>query len=363
MDSGSQTEPSLPPLTFPLPTAYTRDWAVPGIEFARYAALAANWKHSQAEIIRIRDTLSSAGLPPEVRTVAVAGSLGRMEAASEAGVSDCDLLIVLTDKPDRKTAEANDLSSAVWNALGPLNLDRPKKDGVFHSPTDAIELCSTEKIGKHGEDVRTFAKRLLLLLETQPVYNDAEYEATVGAVVDMYAKDYVDKDPRKEWGFLLNDLIRYFRSICVNYQWDFRNDGRKWRIRNVKLRHSRLVMYGGLLALLGECSRDREDKVKWLKNRLSMTPLERLAWAYGESGDTNFFRVAGFYDTFLGLMSQKEVRKRLGDADNDSYQARYKNRDYALLKANSDAAVAELLRFTLARHGRWSERFFEYLIF
>ena len=169
----------------------------------------------------------------------------------------------------------------------------------------------------------------------------------------------------------MNDLIRYFRSLAVNYQWDFENQVEKWGIRNVKLRHSRLVMYSGLLFLLGEASKEREHKVPWLKQKLKMTPLERLAWVYEMNSDWNFFRVMGSYSFFLSRISNKQVREKLNYNPNDlinvtakdDYGNRYSNEEFSNLKSNSDGLIAELLRFILSRRGDWTERFFEYLIF
>ena len=162
---------------------------------------------------------------------------------------------------------------------------------------------------------------------------------------------------------MMNDLMRYFRALCVNYQWDFENDPIKWPIRNVKLRHSRLIMYSGLLFLLGEASKERVDKVTWLRERLRLTPLERLGWVYGENHDWNFHRIVGLYNVFLSRINNPDVRKSLRPEVNDTYIERFRNELYAELKANSDGLIAELLRFVFARRGAWSERFYEYLIF
>ncbi len=351
-----------PPL--PAPYAAEREWLVSdALEFKRYSALSSNWAFTKAKIGEIKGALNEAGLQDTIVTLAVAGSLGRMDAAKD--VSDCDLLVVLSDNALQNAEQANEAYKKVWSDLKPLKLNPPKPTGTFSQPTSIQQLCDKKNIGAANEDMRSFAKRLLLLLETQPVYKPDGYQQVLDAVVKSYAEEYVAKDPRKEWGFLINDLIRYFRSLCVNYQWDFENEHGKWPLRNIKLRHSRLIMYGGLLMLLGECSRERGDKVAWLKKHLTLTPLERIALVYSVNEDTNFFRLAGFYDTFLGMLSSADVRNELNgpQVQAGSYGNRYQMRNYAILKANSDGLVAELLRFILGRRGVWSERFFEYLIF
>mgnify|MGYP006430333249 CR=1 FL=1 len=207
-------------------------------------------------------------------------------------------------------------------------------------------------------------------METQPVYSNEDYRYIISQVVDRYATGYVKEDSKKEWVFLLNDLIRYFRSLAVNYQSDFENDSFKWLLRNIKLRHSRLIMYSGLLTLIAEGSKERKDKVTLLQKNLLMTPLERIAWVYQQNKDWNFYRIAGLYDVFLSYLNDPDLRNKLlseTDQENTSekniYEQRYANPTFSNLKANSDSLIAELLRFTLGQRGNWTERFFEYLIF
>jgi predicted nucleotidyltransferase len=348
------------PVAYPTHFAFGRDWGVPGVELAAFPALAENWAQSRERVNEIREHLQKVALPRGVRTLAVAGSLGRMEYAEE---SDCDLLVVLTEdvRQDRPAAEA--AYAQVWEAIKPVAPIPPKPTGTFATPTSEEHLCDKRHVGAAGEDLRELAKRQLLLLETQPVYNDAEYEKLVTGVVGSYAEGYVDKKPAKEWVFLLNDLIRYFRSLCVNYQWDFRTEHVKWPLRNTKLRHSRLAMYSGLLLLLGQGSLEKADKVTWLRERLKMTPLERIAWTYQSNGDPKVADLLRLYDTFLAGISDPVVRAALNKADPDSYEKRYENEHYKRLKDNSDGFVRELLRFTLGRRDVWTDRFFEYLVY
>lgn len=348
---------------------YEREWGVDSVNLDRYATAKTNWSQSKEFISRIRKCLIDAEVASVVVTIAAAGSMGRMEAAP--GVSDADLIIVLSDNIEPESQEAEEAYKLVWKLLEPLSLDKPKPTGVFAMPTTQKQLISN--IGKANEGYEVFGKRLLLLLESQPLYKDENYTNLINSIIDRYADKYVKSDSKKEWTLLLNDLIRYFRSLAVNYQWDFDNEVEKWAIRNVKLRHSRLVMYSGLLMLLGEASKERSDKVSWLQEQLKKTPLERIAWVYEQNYDWNFYRVLGPYNVFLSRLSKPEVRQNLNfnpsdliDPHNDgenSYNQRYSNEEFSNLKANSDGLISELLRFVLARRGNWIERFFEYLIF
>lgn len=348
---------------------YEREWGVNSVNLDRYIAANTNWSESKQFINSIRKLLVNAEVDSAVTTIAAAGSMGRMEAAP--GVSDADLIIVLSDNIAPESEEAKRVHESVWKLLEPLNLEKPKPTGVFATPTTQQQLISN--IGKANEGYEVFSKRLLLLLETQPLYQDENYTRLINSIVDRYADKYVKNDSKKEWTLLLNDLIRYFRSLAVNYQWDFDNQVEKWAIRNIKLRHSRLVMYTGLLMLLGEASKERNDKVSWLQNQLKRTPLERIAWVYEQNHDWNFYKVLGPYNVFLSRLSKPEVRQSLNFNPSDltaphnggenSYDRRYNNEEFSNLKANSDGLISELLRFVLARRGNWTERFFEYLIF
>ena len=173
--------------------------------------------------------------------------------------------------------------------------------------------------------------------------------------------EYVIGDSDKEFTFLMNDLMRYFRFICVNYQSNFWRQNEQWALRNLKLRHSRIVMYSGLLFLLGEASKHNgPTKISTVTDHLPHTPLERLAWIYEQNHDANFFRVLGLYNLFVSRLSDKMWRDQLKEV---GYEGRYGVPAFAELKANSDAFIAEFVRFLFARRHKWSDRFFEYLFF
>jgi len=139
----------------------------------------------------------------------------------------------------------------------------------------------------------------------------------------------------------LNDLIRYFRYICVNYQSTFGKQNEKWAIRNLKLRHSRLLMYVGLLVLVGESSKFRDErKLSTIRTNLALTPLQRLQRVFDANNDHSFFKIAGLYNAFLMRLSDPSVRTQLNAID---YERRYENPYFAALKANSDSFQSELV--------------------
>jgi len=320
-------------------------------KFNRYPALQRNWAFSAAFLEHLSGLCATA-LSDNVETVALAGSFGRLEGSSE---SDADYIMVVKDTHDPSiTADQEVLQRAIQS----YGVSPPNKSGVFSQARSRGQLI--DPIGKADEQVDELGKRMLLLLESRPIYHAACFDQLISDLFGKYS-EYITADLDKEFAFLANDLMRYFRFICVNYQASFWRQNEKWALRNIKLRHSRIVMYAGLLFLLGEASKHSgATKIDTVLNHLPYTPLERLALVYDKNSDNGFFRILGLYNVFVSRLSDKAWREQLKDV---GYADRYRFPAFAEMKANSDAFVAEFVRFLFARRGQWSDRFFEYLFF
>jgi predicted nucleotidyltransferase len=317
----------------------------------KYRDISENRNFSEAKLAELRKHFEEAPADAKrgIVCVVACGSYARLEASAK---SDLDILIVT-----RGTDNAGKMREHVKQVLAQLRLPLPNEKGVFATDCDEHELLA--EVGGTKERYETLSRRLLLLLESRALLNDESYNELVAKIVEEYSRDVV-ADSTKNFVYLLNDLIRYFRTICVNYQHSKGEEWGKWPIRNIKLRHSRVLMYFSMVASLGELSRSEvADKVQELRKYIEATPLERLFRCYRSADDTNFFRFAGAYDVFLRYLSDDDSRRGLAQLE---YEDRYRDRNFASLKANSDAIAAELTRFFFARRGYWSERFFEYMI-
>ena len=294
-----------------------------------------------------------------VRTVAVSGSLGRMEKTAH---SDLDLIVVLEDDAAGCDVLAEAAYVQVRQSLQSLGLCAPREDGIFARPSSQATLCDPLRRGTIAEDPEVFGKRIQWLLDCQPIYGFAAYDRLFDAVLDWYA--VVTGDPLRDEpaGYLINDLLRYFRAICVDCQWRGRDDPGSWRLRNLKLLHTRLVSCGALLVSLGASTRAGQ-KEDWLRRQLRFTPLERLARVFqlhDQGGALS--RILERYERFLDFYGNPSLRAELITPGGPPEGAPSDHPLYRSLRDNANQIQDELVRFVLARHGDWSDAFFRYLI-
>lgn len=231
--------------------------------------------------------------------VVLMGSWGRAEVT--AG-SDDDFM-VLVDGPKR--AEAKPSIEAVKTVL-----DRaPGDQGVFGVPVFCDNLV--ENIGLDRDDNRNLTRRMLFLLESVPGTADEVYSAARERVLRRYLDESIKdfRPPR----FLLNDTVRYWRTICVDFAGKEQIGPEKWGLRNAKLRTYRKILFAGGLLPLFECVKmERGEIFDFLLARFSMPPTDRIAQAFldHDASDPGA-RALGAYDEFLGLLDDEGFRLEL----------------------------------------------------
>ncbi|MGY3214576.1 hypothetical protein [Mucilaginibacter sp. HD30] len=318
--------------------------------FDKYVNFKSNWDYSYDKLTRLNEGCIAEFGENKTFSIVTAGSYGRMEASDQ---SDLDYVILNNETTD---IPIEDIVKRVRQIAQSLEIPLPNETGVFAKSYSKSDLI--EKIGNEDDDLNKLAQRLLIIMESKPIYNEELFDNIIEEILSKYL-EYVIKEPTKEATFLMNDLIRYFRSIAVNYQYNFWKNNEKWTIRNVKLRHSRILMYAGTLLLILNASKLRDNKFDYIKNHIKLTPFEKIVSVYLDNNDFNFRRLIAAYDIFLSKLNSSEIRKQL----QVEYDDRYKNPHYAELKVTSDSFIAELTRFIFSKKNIWSEEVFEYLIF
>jgi hypothetical protein len=273
--------------------------------------------------------------------------------------SDCDLMIILEGSALEDSELANEAYRSTWDSVSAMGLGLPESDGIFSTPSSQAELCEPATLGHIDEDMYVFGKRFQLLLDSQPAIGDQAFEELLHAILMRYAKGDVSRGESREWMFLLNDHIRYFRSLCIRYQWYYLDMPGYWRVINLKFKHSRFINYAGLLLLIGECSR-HQNKIEWLFEALRLTALERIAHVFETYDDEGFETIAGHYNEFLTAMSDEKFRADLA-SPHPGHPSEHPA--YSTLEHTAAGLRSEITRFVLERTGQWSDRFMELLIF
>lgn len=258
-------------------------------------------ERTATRLAEMRARVAPVALPADAAIV-LFGSWGRGELTAH---SDDDWLL-LVDGPVRP--EHDPLVATLRELLGAQDR-KPGTQEIFGAAASAHVLA--QRIGLDEDTNRSLTRRMLLLLESVPVAGDAAYERCWVHVLDSYLED-ATKDFRPP-RFLLNDLVRYWRTICVDFVGKQREDEEKWGLRNAKLRTGRKVLFAaGLLPIL-LCDRHRQAAMRdFLVEQLRAPATDRLAAAFAaydlrDSGG----RALDAYDRWIGMLDDDATRAEL----------------------------------------------------
>jgi hypothetical protein len=166
-----------------------------------------------------------------------------------------------------------------------------------------------DSLGQPEDDVNnTFTARLLLLLESSPLLGESAYHRVIGDVISAYWEDYQDHKGDFMPAFLANDVLRIWRTFCVNYeartQRDPEEERVKRRIKNYKLKHSRLLTcYSALLYLLATFAKNKTVSPTDATRMVSLAPIQRLEWMLEQpelaSAHATVAELVDLYEQFL----------------------------------------------------------------
>ncbi len=247
--------------------------------------LSARREFTEKRMIDLKERLCDSESRYGVRaSVYATGSFGRGEAGAD---SDLDLFITAkqeegaSDKPLSRLSEIV-LKANLIQAIDDLKLPEFDGDGEYLRCYTNFELV--KNLGKPDDDaINTFTARLLLLMESKRLIGEEIYSEVIDDVIAAYWRDYQDHKNEFSPSFLVNDILRLWRTFCVNYEartkTSPREEKNKRRVKNYKLKHSRmLTCYSAILNLLsvhGSQGTVHPDDFKAIVGR---TPTERLEW-------------------------------------------------------------------------------------
>lgn len=239
------------------------------------------------------------GAVPADAVVVACGSFARREACAS---SDLDYFVIRLDGGDEAEPAWVGRLAAALREVVPIE---PARGGPF----TAVERLGdmVRNMGGQDDTNQRLTRRMLFLLEGEPLSDAAGFRFARRALLDRYIA------PRVGDGmlplFLLNDLIRYYRTIAVDYEYKTGEADKPWGLRNLKLVFSRKLLYAsGLFALGAARDGDAGAKVERLEALLGLTPLDRMAEICGTAA---IGPIRDGYDHFLDRLAKPGVRRHL----------------------------------------------------
>lgn len=250
---------------------------------------------------------SVADVVPSDELIVTCGSYARREAVSD---SDLDFFSVASpDSEPAKPAWFPGLESQVKKVIGKL----PSRDGAFSEVVSQTELLSN--YGGSNDTNNSITRRMLYLLEGEYLTNQDRFLQLRRSILESYVGN--TRSDHQIAFYLLNDIIRYWRTIAVDYAHKTYGapERKPWAIRNVKLVFSRKLIYAsGLFSVALTADRREHHKVEILDRLFSMTPIDRVKYICGESQSKRLFEL---YDFFLSKMEDDATRKHLNSLRED----------------------------------------------
>ncbi|HEX2787388.1 MAG TPA: nucleotidyltransferase domain-containing protein [Ignavibacteria bacterium] len=215
------------------------------------------------------------------------GSYGRLEACE---FSDIDLFFLYDNNKEKEFPKIDKIliDSGIIKICREMNFPEFSSDGEYLQIHNVNNFY--DELGSRKDDhCNYFTARMLLLLEGRFIYNKNLYEKIIDTTINKYYKDFHGHEKDFKPVFLVNDVIRFWRTMCLNYEhsrnrksdastkvsdYELNLKKNKAHIKNLKLRFSRkLICYSFLLSVL--YSAEILDE-KSIKSIISLTPLDRL---------------------------------------------------------------------------------------
>jgi predicted nucleotidyltransferase len=302
--------------------------AVPG--------LAETIARSNQTIDRMRQDLATAADAGAMDVVAF-GSLARREYTQ---ASDIDYLVLVDSTPEAPAAPRDLLQmvkaclSKEADANGAAPKD-PGASGLFGKAVGTFDIIN--QVGLLGDTNFTHTARMEILQESVSLLNTELHakilRRTIGRYISLFSVP-----PSRPPRFLLNDMVRYWRQITVDYQAKAptATDEPKAVLRYLKLGITRKnLAASSILPLLAV----RDDSVPWddyLQFLYALPPLARLATVTKDAPNDVKDAVRTVFkavDLFVQRTDDSDKRRKL---ERITWDARKEDETFMELRAAAD---------------------------
>lgn len=254
-------------------------------------------------------------------TLYCAGSLARREIGKK---SDLDVFMISPDHGSSLSRlDEIELFGALIDFNRALDFEEFSNDGRYPRIYALDDM--SKKTGTPLDDSENlFTARMLLILESDYLNNEDAYRRCIQLIADNYFRDKRGKKGFKPL-FLLNDVLRYWRTLCLNYEERRYDPSKAWRKKNVNLKFARkLTVFGTVLPMTAGPMETPEKFVRLT----SMSPIQRFAEGLSQIGDASLeSEFQHFLDIYEELLRWKELENPEAYLEGGSEKKRVREND------------------------------------
>lgn len=266
-------------------------------------------------------------------TIYVTGSMAREEGTYN---SDLDAFFLIKGSKGRISASRiSDIR--IFNQV--IDVTELAKFPDFSNDGEYLEFIYSddmvEHLGSRSDDYfNLFTARMLILLEGQFLWNPNLFNQIRNDIISHYFSDFHDHSDGFLPIFLLNDVLRFWRTLCLNYehkkQWRLsgKEDRAKGHLDNLKLKMSRLLTcYSFVSCLLAKQSPVTPDCIEEICRKTPINRLMFISEKYPEIG-ADIASALADYSWFLDLTGKpkSDVLDWMSDEKNRAIAFGYSKR-------------------------------------
>jgi predicted nucleotidyltransferase len=276
---------------------------------------------TEERVTLLRDELAKEAAPEIVGAAAcvyATGSVGRGEMSAR---SDLDIFIVRDKSVALPLTNLDEirLKARLIEVSRRLGFPDFSEDGEYVKSYD-VKKDLIEKLGSREDDyTNVLTARLLLLLESRPILGEPIYNRAIDELVGRYWRDFPQNAGNFLPVFLINDILRFWKTMCLNYE-ERTSEARtgKRRLLNYKLKYSRLLTcYSAVIYLTAEARMHQSVTPEAARAMVASTPIARLehvATSVPEAQEC-VGKILANYSGFLETCDadKKDLEEKFGD--------------------------------------------------
>jgi Nucleotidyltransferase domain len=263
-------------------------------------------EHSESKLSELRARLVNTS--PQEDVIVTCGSYARREASDE---SDIDFFIISSNSA-AQVARQSGAEPPLWirrvrEAISEIVPLGPAENGAFATVESSEAMLLN--IGGEDDSNSKITRRMLFLLEGEWLFNADAFTRLRREMLERYVGEHVGDEHVAL--FLLNDIIRYYRTVAVDYEFKTieKEKPKPWGIRNIKLVFARKFLYAsGLFSVAMTKGQPWKDKISTLESLFSMTVIDRMVAICGRP---KMDAVLASYNHFLERFEDRSVREHL----------------------------------------------------